>query len=132
RSLFPSLKLVRGVAKGVLRSLAAEIRKLGGEPASGGSVSGALYRVWTDLVSTLSGHSEKAVLEQCERAEDEAKKIYEKAIALDLPPAIKSLVTQQFASLKENHDRIRKLRDELGLNFRLELNEPFRRPLQDG
>ena len=78
-----------------------------------GSVSGALYRVWTDLVSTLSGHSEKAVLEQCERAEDEAKKIYEKAIALDLPPAIKSLVTQQFAGLKENHDRIRKLRDEL-------------------
>jgi uncharacterized protein (TIGR02284 family) len=53
------------------------------------------------------------VLEQCERAEDEAKKIYEKAIALDLPPAIKSLVTQQFAGLKENHDRIRKLRDEL-------------------
>jgi uncharacterized protein (TIGR02284 family) len=99
--------------EGGATELAAEIRKLGGEPASGGSVSGALYRVWTDLVSTLSGHSEKAVLEQCERAEDEAKKIYEKAIALDLPPAIKSLVTQQFAGLKENHDRIRKLRDEL-------------------
>src|SRR5476649_99920 len=68
--------------EGGATELAAEIRKLGGEPASGGSVSGALYRVWTDLVSTLSGHSEKAVLEQCERAEDEAKKIYEKELLL--------------------------------------------------
>ena len=45
--------------EGGATELAAEIRKLGGEPASGGSVSGALYRVWTDLVSTLSARASR-------------------------------------------------------------------------
>jgi len=109
--LVPVFEAVRGVRRGATE-LAAEIRKLGGEPASGGSVSGALYRVWTDLVSTLSGHSEKAVLEQCERAEDEPRKFTRKQLLL-IFLRLSIVGHAAIRGSQRNHDRIRKLRDEL-------------------
>jgi uncharacterized protein (TIGR02284 family) len=53
-----------------------------------------------------------AVLAECERGEDVAKKVYEEALSEDLPADIKTLVQRQYEGVKTNHDRIRQLRNQ--------------------
>jgi len=94
------------------RELEKEIRKLGGEPKTEGSVLGSMHRVWTDAVSTMTSMDEHAILAECERAEDVAERNYENALGMDLPPDVKAIVTRQYAGVKQNHDRIKDLRDQ--------------------
>lgn len=93
------------------RELESKIVSLGGEPVAGGSMTGAMHRVWTNLKAAMTGRSERAVLEEVERGEDAAKDAYQHAIAQPLPPEIRSLVQRQYQGVKENHDRVRSLRD---------------------
>ena len=46
--------------------LRARVTQLGGDPETGGSASGALHRGWVSLLGTLSGYSDKSLLEACE------------------------------------------------------------------
>ena len=92
--------------------LEAQIRKLGGEPATSGSVGGTLHRRWTDIMSSVTGMEEHIVLEECERGEDAAMRNYEAALKEDLPADIEVIVRRQYAGVKENHDRIHALRDQ--------------------
>jgi uncharacterized protein (TIGR02284 family) len=92
--------------------LRAEIRKLGGEPATSGTVSGSLHRAWTNIKSSITGKDEHAVLAECERGEDAAKSAYEEALKEDLPPEVKAIVQRQYQGAKANHDRIRDLRNQ--------------------
>jgi uncharacterized protein (TIGR02284 family) len=55
---------------------------------------------------------EYAVLTECERGEDAAKRAYEAALNEDLPADIKALVQRQYEGVKTNHDRIRDLRNQ--------------------
>jgi uncharacterized protein (TIGR02284 family) len=50
-------------------------------------------------------------LEEVERGEDAAKDAYQHAIAQALPPEVRSMVQRQYQGVKENHDRVRSLRD---------------------
>jgi uncharacterized protein (TIGR02284 family) len=52
--------------------LRAQVLQLGGDPETGGSASGALHRGWTALLGTVSGYSDKSLLEACEKGEDSA------------------------------------------------------------
>ena len=88
-----------------------EIRRLGGEPASGGTVAGALHRGWVSVKSALSIQDDKAVLEECERGEDAAVARYRKALKYTLPLEIQALVERQSRGAQRNHDEIRALRD---------------------
>jgi uncharacterized protein (TIGR02284 family) len=92
--------------------LQAKIRSLGGEPAASGTVSGAVHRAWTNIKSSITGMDDYAVLAECERGEDVAKKVYEEALSEDLPADIKTLVQRQYEGVKVNHDRIRQLRNQ--------------------
>lgn len=93
------------------RELESKIITLGGEPSRGGSMTSAMHRAWTNMKAALSSRSERAVLEEVERGEDAAKDAYQQAIAQPLPPEIRSLVQRQYQGVKENHDRVRSLRD---------------------
>ncbi|MGJ0394799.1 MAG: PA2169 family four-helix-bundle protein [Methylocystis sp.] len=93
------------------RELETKIVSLGGEPARSGSMTGAMHRAWTNVKAAMSSRSERAVLEEVERGEDAAKGAYQQAIAQPLPPEIRSLVQRQYQGVKENHDRVRSLRD---------------------
>ena len=112
----PHLKMVFGRAARRCeeggQELKTAIRGLGGEPAPSGSLSGSLHRAWTNIVSTITGMDEHAVLAECERGEDAAKSAYEKALDEDLPPTIEAIVRRQYQGVKENHDRIRDLRNQ--------------------
>jgi len=93
--------------------LTAHVRRLGGDPASGTTASGKIYRVWMDVKSGMTSKERKSVLEECEYGEDAAQKAYEKALAPDndLPADVRSLIQDEKASLKNSHDTIRNYRD---------------------
>ncbi|MEF3365854.1 PA2169 family four-helix-bundle protein [Methylocystis sp. 9N] len=93
------------------RELDEEIVKLGAMPDSGGSVSGALHRAWTNLKAAVTGGDDKAILEECERGEDVAKAAYQHALEEDLPPPLATIVRRQYQGVRENHDLIKRLRD---------------------
>ena len=95
------------------QELNQHIRSLGGIAEEHGSAAGALHRGWVALKATLSTYDDKAVLEECERGEDNAKARYAKALKQPLPAAIKAVVERQMQGLQRNHDQIKMLRDQL-------------------
>ncbi len=93
--------------------LTQEVVKLGGEPATGTTTSGKIYRVWMDVKATFSGKNRQAVLENCEFGEDAAQKAYDSALKTDadMNTDVRQLITNQKSSLKTSHDVIKKYRD---------------------
>jgi uncharacterized protein (TIGR02284 family) len=94
------------------QELNQQIRSLGGKPEEHGSTAGALHRGWVAVKATLSTYDDKAVLEECERGEDNAKARYAKALKQPLPAGIKLIVERQMQGLQRNHDQIKMLRDQ--------------------
>ena len=87
------------------------IARLGGNPEEGGSVAGAMHRGWVTLKAAVSGRTDLAILEECERGEDVAKARYAKALEETLPEDIQLVVQRQYNGVMRNHDQIRDLRD---------------------
>jgi uncharacterized protein (TIGR02284 family) len=92
--------------------LKAKVRSLGGDPETSGSVAGSLHRGWVNVKSAITGKDEAAVLAECERGEDVAKRSYEGALKKkDLPADVRTMVERQYQGVKQNHDRVRALRN---------------------
>lgn len=87
------------------------ITDLDGEPMDTGSMLGALHRGWVNIKSTLTGHDDHAILVECERGEDAAKKVYKEALNENLPREIRVTIQHQFDGVQANHDLICALRD---------------------
>lgn len=94
--------------------LQGEVRRLGGDPEKTGSVAATLHRGWIDIKSTVTGQDENAIIAECERGEDSAKKNYEEALGENLPANVAEIVQRQFGQVKEAHDRIRNLERATG------------------
>jgi uncharacterized protein (TIGR02284 family) len=93
--------------------LQAEVRRLGGNPETSGSVSGSLHRGWFDIKSAITGKDDHAILTEAERGEDVAKNVYEQALTEALPPAAQTIVQQQATKVRQAHDAVKDLRDRL-------------------
>lgn len=106
RDLFNTYASERERFAGELQS---EVRKLGGTPEDGGSVSGALHRGWTNIKSAVTGRSDSAIVAEAERGEDVAVESYQKALQADLPADVRAIVQRQFMQVKAAHDRVRDL-----------------------
>ncbi len=91
--------------------LEREIRAHGGEPSSGGTMTGAMHRGWVSVKSALSTDDDKAVLNEVERGEDSAVARYRKALKATLPANVRSLVERQAQGVQRNHDEMKALRD---------------------
>jgi len=88
------------------------VQRLGGKPEDSASMTGSLHRRWVDLKATLTGESAQAVLEECERGEDVAKKIYEDALENQgMPHDVRAVVERQYQGVLRNHDQVKALRD---------------------
>ena len=96
-----------------IAELTQEVVKLGGEPETGTTASGKIYRAWMDVKATFTGNDRKAILASCEFGEDAAQKAYDAALTTDeeLPTDVRQLIANQKASLKTSHDVIKKYRD---------------------
>jgi uncharacterized protein (TIGR02284 family) len=86
-----------------------EVRRLGGEPAEAGSITGSLHRGWMGLKAALTGDDDRAILDECERGEESALAAYRAALGVDMPAAVRTSVERQFAEVREAHQHIRGL-----------------------
>ena len=92
--------------------LRGHVVRLGGEPEEGGSTSGALHRGWVAVRGTLSGYSDQAMLDECERGEDAALARYRTALASNLPSDVRTIVQRQMDGVQKSHDEMKALRDQ--------------------
>lgn len=89
-----------------------QIRALGGSVEEHGSASAAMHRGWVSVKTTLSTMDDKAVLEECERGEDNAMARYRKALQKPLPADVKLVVERQMQGVQRNHDEVKRLRNQ--------------------
>jgi uncharacterized protein (TIGR02284 family) len=87
------------------------VRGLGGKPKEGGTIGGAFRRGLTDVKASTSSHTDHAILEECEKGEDVAKKAYADALKEALPENVRAVVARQNADVIAHHDKVRDLRD---------------------
>jgi uncharacterized protein (TIGR02284 family) len=111
KSLFYSYSQQRAQFVGELQD---EVRRLGGDPETTGSVVATLHRGWIDIKSAVTGGDEGSIISECERGEDSAVSNYRDALDKDLPANVRSIVERQFSQVKEAHDRIRSLERSSG------------------
>jgi uncharacterized protein (TIGR02284 family) len=113
----PDLKTLFLARADGCRQAAQELNGLvlacGGKPEEGGSMLGALHRGWVAVKAKLSTFDDKAVLEECERGEDNAKTRYGKALQKELPADVRAVVERQLQGVQRNHDQVKMLRDQL-------------------
>jgi uncharacterized protein (TIGR02284 family) len=88
------------------------LRECGHESKDDGSALGAMHRGWVSIKSKLTSYDDKAVLEECERGEDNAKARYMKALQKNLPANVRSVIERQYQGVQRNHDQIRMMRDQ--------------------
>lgn len=94
--------------------LEERIKALRSTPVKGRSPLGALHRGWMDLRAAAEDditHA-RAVLAECERAEDIALKAYAAALKLrDIDALSRTLIQTQYEQVQAAHDRVRQLRE---------------------
>lgn len=77
-----------------------EIRRMGGDPDKGSSITSNLHRTWIDVKSLVTGKDTEAVVKECLRGETTALEDYEDALRrTDLPVSTREVVQTQ-------HDKI--------------------------
>jgi uncharacterized protein (TIGR02284 family) len=95
-------------------ALGQEVQAMGGDMADGTMTSGKLYRAWMDVKALFTGKDRHAILESCETGEDAAQKAYREALEEeDLPNYLREMISNQQQVLKDSHDEIKALRDQI-------------------
>lgn len=87
--------------------------KMGVESTDDTANTGKLYRLWMDVKAAISTDTRQAVLESCEFGEDAALKVYNSIEnhAEEIPAELVELTAAQKIIIKQDHDRVKKLRD---------------------
>lgn len=94
--------------------LQQEVSSLGGEPEDDGTILAGAHRVFLNLKSIVTGHDDKAIINEVEAGEDHIKAKYEDAIEdRDLSPAVQTLVASAYGSVKAGHDEIRDIKHSM-------------------
>ncbi len=88
------------------------VREMGGDPEDSSSITGTLHRGWINIKSVVTGSDETAILNECERGEDVAKKQYKEALEGKLPENANSVVQSQYDDVLKAHDEIKALRND--------------------
>ena len=109
KTLFNNRSRECAAAAGELQGLVLE---LGGTPEDSTSFSGDMHRRWVDIKSAITGKSDEAILNECERGEDVAKKHYSEALEnQNLPMNVRDVIQRQYSGVLRNHDQIKALRN---------------------
>jgi uncharacterized protein (TIGR02284 family) len=87
--------------------LQEEVRSFGGEPQDDQSMMGKMHNKFVDLKNSMTGGSDKAVVDEVERGEDVIKGKYEHAMKDDdLPPECRQMVSRACEMIRADHDEI--------------------------
>lgn len=95
----------------VVEDLRAEVRRLGGNPEDGGSFMGKAHQSFESLKAAVTGHDEKAIINEVERGEDYLKEKFETALdSDDLSGEARSVVERCYQSVRAGHDQMSQLK----------------------
>jgi uncharacterized protein (TIGR02284 family) len=95
----------------VVEDLRGEVRRLGGEPEDGGSFMGKAHQSFESLKAAITGHDEKAIVNEVERGEDYLKGKWETALNSDtLSGESRSVVERCYQSVRSGHDQMSQLK----------------------
>lgn len=110
KAAFTDFRVSSEKNKTALLQLAGQI---GVETTTDTTAAGKVYRMWMDMKAMLSGDTREAILDSCEFGEDAALKLYDKVLDdyPQMPTEMSQMVMAQKAIIKENHDRVKKMRD---------------------
>ena len=98
----------------VLSDLEAQLGRMGGSADRDGTTMGTLHQRWLDLKASITGHDDKAVINEVERGEDYLKEKFETAMGSDaLEGDVRGIVERAFTSVREGHDRVSSLKHSL-------------------
>ncbi len=83
------------------------------KPTGNTTTAGKAFRKWMDLKTALLGKDRQAILSSCETGEDAALKTYRIVLESDVrfPDDVYEMIEKQFIKLRQDHNRIRMLRD---------------------
>jgi uncharacterized protein (TIGR02284 family) len=100
----------------VVRSLQAEVRRLGGDAEGQGTLLAGLHRNFFSLKAAVIRNDLRAILGEVERGEDRLEAMFERALADDsLPRQVKAVIRAGFASVREGYGQMRDLEHELAI-----------------
>ena len=95
----------------VALDLQGEVARLGGDSDTDGSTMGALHQAWLDLKSAVTGHDDKAIINEVERGEDYLKEKWQAALQSgNLNGETHDLVERCYQSIKSGHDQMSHLK----------------------
>lgn len=103
-----------GERRQLVTRLQQEVATLGGEPEDDGTVLAGAHRVFLNLKSVVTGHDDKAIINEVEAGEDHIKAKYEDALGdRELSPAVQTLISSAYGSVKAGHDEIRDIKHSM-------------------
>ena len=110
-TLFTSLAAER---RQEVAKLQQAVSSHGGDPEDDGTILAGAHRVFLNLKSVVTGHDDKAIINEVEAGEDHIKAKYEDALRdRDLSPAVQSLIASAYDSVKSGHDKIRDIKHSM-------------------
>ena len=96
------------------RELQDAVRKVGGKPRGLGTFGNTLHRTWMHIHAKVLGRDEDAILDDVERDESEADRMYADALHdWDVPPEVHALIERQAQEARRRHEEIQALRERL-------------------
>lgn len=108
KALFNDLAAQRGA---IVREIQRLVAEQGGAPDMGGTMMGGAHRFFLGLKAAVLGHDRAAILTEVERGEDECIRLYEVALARELPLPITAVVAQHLDRIQVDRDRMAALRN---------------------
>lgn len=107
QALFNDLAAQRGA---IVRELQRLVAEQGGAPDVGGTVMGGAHRFFLGLKAAVMGHDRGAILGEVERGENECVRLYDEALAKELPLPITAVLAQHLDRIRVDRDRMAALR----------------------
>jgi uncharacterized protein (TIGR02284 family) len=100
--------------RAVATDLQGEVRRLGGNPEDNGSTLAGVHRAFIDLKATVTGHDDKAIVNEIERGEDHIMAKFEQAMGdPNLLPDTRTAIGAAWRSVKAGHDEVSDLKHSM-------------------
>jgi uncharacterized protein (TIGR02284 family) len=94
---------------GFAAELLSEVRRLGGNPETGGDATVAKHRGWTGIEAAVEGKQEIPIIAEAVRSENQAVEEYCEALEGNLPTAVQVIVENHYIHVRDAHDHVRAL-----------------------
>lgn len=98
----------------VASRLQQEVVRLGGNATDDGTILAGAHRVFLNLKAALTGHDNKAIVNEVEAGEDHIKAKFEDALANRvLATEVRHLIETCYKSVKHGHDEMRDIKHSM-------------------